>query len=120
MSLVIRNNKKLQAANKRPQDELAEMEEQLGFRMRETDHAMMTLDEEPAAELKAQAELARVKAELERERVKTNVLTHRLKCSRSEHAQVRSKYEKLKISFRDSWKNIDRLPKSAGSAQPSA
>jgi hypothetical protein len=66
-SLVMRNNKKLCAAKKKLRDALADMEEQLGFRMGELDHAMSTLDEERAAKEEAQAELARVKAKAHEE-----------------------------------------------------
>jgi F0F1-type ATP synthase membrane subunit b/b' len=66
-SLVMRNNKKLRAANKKLREALAEMEEQLGFCGGEVDHAMSTLDEERAAKEEAQAELARVKAKAHEE-----------------------------------------------------
>jgi hypothetical protein len=66
-SLVVRNNKKLRAANKKMRNALAEMEEQLAFRGGEVDHAMSTLDDERVAKEEAQAELARAKAKAQEE-----------------------------------------------------
>jgi regulator of protease activity HflC (stomatin/prohibitin superfamily) len=66
-SLVMRNNKKLRASNKKLRDALAEMEEQLAFRGGEVDHAMSTLDDERIAKEEARAELARVKAKAQEE-----------------------------------------------------
>lgn len=62
MSIVVRNNRKLRAANKRLRDELADTQELLDMRMHETEHALQMLEEERAAKEEAQAELAKFKA----------------------------------------------------------
>lgn len=104
MSIVVRDNKKLRAANKRLRAKLDEMEDLIDALRHEKQYTEQLLDEERAAKEKAQAEKTIADAHIRTERAKSAAMKDSLVRAQREskhHMRLKAAHKRAIINFTD-------------------